>query len=255
MELIDSHCHFDLPAFDVDRAEVLARCRGNGISKLIIPAIEAKTWQSLLSLCQQNDGLYAALGLHPMFLANHNEFDLLQLETLIKENHQGVIAVGEIGLDYFLPELDKDRQQALFEAQLALAQSSDLPVILHVRKAHDQVLSTLRRMPVCGGIVHAFSGSLQQANQYINLGFKLGFGGTLTYERANKIRRLASELPLTSLVLETDAPDMPLAAYTGERNSPEYIAEILSELATIRGQAPALIAKQTTENVKQVFRI
>jgi len=255
MELIDSHCHFDLSAFDTDRAEVLARCQAKGITRLIIPAIEAKTWQSLLSLCQQNNGLYAALGLHPMFLATHSEPDLLQLEELLKTQRNQVIAVGEIGLDYFLPDLDKGRQQVLFEAQLVLAQKNDLPVILHVRKAHDQVLSTLRRLAVRGGIVHAFSGSRQQADQYIELGFKLGFGGSLTYERAKKIRRLATELPLTAMVLETDAPDMPIAGHQGERNSPEYVAKILSELVSLREQPAELIATQTTENVKRVFRI
>jgi TatD DNase family protein len=165
------------------------------------------------------------------------------------------VAVGEIGLDFFVAGLDRERQQRLFEAQLAVARNADLPVILHARKSHDQVLATLRRMRVRGGIAHAFNGSLQQARQYLELGFKLGFGGTLTYPRSSRIRALAKALPVEAIVLETDAPDMPVAAHRGERNSPEYLPDCLQALAEVRDADAAVLAAQTTRNACAVLRL
>ena len=188
-----------------------------------------------------------------MFLAAHSTDDIAALERTI-EKHRPV-AVGEIGLDYFVPELDRALQQTLFEAQLEIARNANLPVILHVRKAHDQVLSTLRRIPVPGGTVHAFNGSLQQARHYMDLGFKLGFGGMLTFPRSRKIRQLASDLPIDAIVLETDAPDMTVAAHQGERNSPEYLPDCLQSLAEVRDAGPDELARQTTHNARSVFSL
>jgi TatD DNase family protein len=253
MELIDTHCHLDVAAFDDDRDHVLRRCRAAGVSRLLIPAVDAAGWDHLLDLCRREAGLYPALGLHPVYLDRHREADLDALERRLAE--QPPTAVGEIGLDYYLDGLDRRRQQALFEAQLEMARNAGLPVILHVRKAHDQVLSTLRRIPVAGGIAHAFNGSVQQAGHYIDLGFKLGFGGMLTFERSNKLRRLARELPLEALVLETDAPDLPPAAHRGGRNSPEYLPECLAALAAARAMEPDDLAAQTTRNAVAVLGI
>ena len=232
MKLIDTHCHLDVDDFDTDRAVILERCRHVGVDRIVVPAIQAAGWSKLLELCKQEAGLYPALGLHPVFIDSHRDRDIQTLEdSLATENP---LAVGEIGLDFFLTQLDRNRQLELFETQLSIAREACLPVILHVRKAHDQVLAALRRIPVPGGIAHAFNGSLQQAQQYLELGFKLGFGGTLTYERSKKIQQLARDLPLDAIVLETDAPDMVVSQHRGERNSPEYLPEILAALAEVR---------------------
>ena len=163
--------------------------------------------------------------------------------------------MGEIGLDFFLPDLDPERQQVLFEAQLELAAAAGLPVLIHARKSHDQVLAALKRTRVPGGIAHAFSGSLQQARKYIDLGFKLGFGGMLTFERSRKLRALARDLPLAAIVLETDAPDLTVAAHRGERNSPEYLPDVLAALSEARGEAQELVAAQTTRNACELLGI
>jgi len=251
LELIDTHCHLDVAEFDADRDQVLARSRARGVRRLVIPAVDAAHWRSLLDLCRREPGLYPALGLHPVYLEQHRREDIQALETALAE--QRPVAVGEIGLDYFVDGLDRERQQRLFEAQLAAARTAGLPVILHVRKAHDQVLAALRRIRVAGGIAHAFNGSPQQAQQYLGMGFRLGFGGTLTYERSSKIRALAARLPLEAIVLETDAPDMAVAAHRGERNSPEYLPDCLQALAEVRDQDPALLAEQTTRNACAVL--
>lgn len=251
MELFDTHCHLDVEAFAADQKAVLARARAGGVSHLVIPGIDTEGWQQLVDLCREEQGLYPALGLHPVYLEQHRPEDIPALAEWVAEYKP--IAIGEIGLDFYIKELDRERQQRLFEAQLIIAREANLPVLLHVRKAHDQVLATLRRLKIRGGIAHAFSGSLQQADQYIELGFKLGFGGMLTYERSSKLRRLAKTLPLSAIVLETDAPDMAPAAHHGERNSPEYLPEVLASLAEIRDESPEELAQQTTANANELF--
>jgi len=246
MDLIDTHCHLDVAEFDHDREEVLQRTRALGVHRLVVPAVDAAHWAGLIQLCRQHPGLFPALGLHPIYLDHHRQQDADALAAMV-DKHKPV-AVGEIGLDYFVADLDRDRQQVLFETQLAVARDANLPVILHVRKSHDQVLATLRRFKVAGGIAHAFNGSLQQAQQYIDLGFRLGFGGTMTYPRSTRIRHLAHDLPLQAIVLETDAPDMVVSAHHGERNSPEYLPDCLHALAEIRGEDPCEVAQQTTRN-------
>jgi TatD DNase family protein len=249
--MIDTHCHLDVVEFDADRQAVLVRARAAGVAAIVVPAIHAEGWDGLLTLCASADDLYPALGLHPVYLDRHRESDLDALERAIAEHRP--LAVGEIGLDYYLPELDRAGQQALLEAQLSIAKSADLPVLLHVRKAHDDVLASLRRARVKGGIAHAFNGSLQQAQQYLDLGFRLGFGGMLTFVRSSRLRRLAAELPGEAIVLETDAPDMTVAAHRGERNSPEYLPDVLQALAQIRGESAAALAASTTLNACDVL--
>lgn len=251
MELIDSHCHLDVEAFSADRNEVIRNSRAKGISRIIIPAIEANTWSGLISLCETETGLYPALGLHPVFIDQHQPDAVNKLEKILQDTNP--VAIGEIGLDFYLKELDKNKQTELFEKQLQIAKEHELPVILHVRKAHDQVLSLLKKYKLKGGFAHAFNGSLQQANEYIKLGFKLGFGGTLTYKNANKIHKLAEALPLEAIVLETDSPDMVVESHQGQRNSPEYIIESLNALAAVRKESAEAIATQTSLNVKQVI--
>lgn len=251
MEIIDTHCHLDVADFDLDRNEVLNRCRSQRITKIIVPAIEAKTWLLLLDLCKANKGLYPALGLHPVFINQHQADDVKYLDELLQT--ASPVAIGEIGLDFYLKDLDKQKQLDLFEQQLLVAKKHNLPVILHVRKAHDQVLQLLNKVKVKGGFTHAFNGNMQQAEKYIALGFKLGFGGTLTYENSTKIQALAKALPLESIVLETDAPDMVVASHRGQRNSPEYILDSLNALAKIRNEDINVIAQQTTQNANDVI--
>jgi len=253
MELTDTHCHLDLADFDADRGQVLARCRELGVTRILVPAVDAAGWDGLLDLCRSEAGLYPALGLHPVHIDTHRDGDIDALAGRIERERP--VAVGEIGLDYHLTELDRDRQQALFEAQLAIARDAGLPVVLHVRKAHDAVIATLRRIRVAGGIVHAFNGSLQQARQYMDMGFGLGFGGTLTYEGSTRIRKLAAQLPPDALVLETDAPDMVVSAHRGERNSPEYLPLCLQALADVRGEDPADLAALTTRNAIDLLHL
>lgn len=253
MKLIDTHCHLDVDDFDIDRSVILEQCHVAGITRIVVPAIHAAGWGKLLKLCNQETALYPALGLHPVYIDSHRDTDLTALEEKLAVENP--LAVGEIGLDYFLTELDPKRQQEIFEAQLQIAREAGLPVILHVRKAHDQVLAALRRIRVAGGIVHAFNGSLQQAQQYLDLDFKLGFGGTLTYERSRKIRQLAHDLPIEAIVLETDAPDMVVSQHRGERNSPEYLPEILAALVEIRQEDASSLEEQTTLNACKVLGI
>ncbi len=251
MEIIDTHCHLDVADFDADRVAVLERCHAAGISKIVVPAIESKTWPSLIELCASTKGLYPALGLHPVFIEQHRSTDIDELDKRVSDTQP--VAIGEIGLDFYIKELDKEKQLAVFEQQLLVAKNHDLPVILHVRKAHDQVLQLLNKIKVKGGFCHAFNGSLQQAEKYIALGFKLGFGGTLTYKNSSKIHKLAKELALESIVLETDAPDMVVESHRGERNSPEYIVDALTALASIRNQDIKFIAQQTSLNASEVI--
>ncbi|MBT3505183.1 MAG: TatD family hydrolase [Piscirickettsiaceae bacterium] len=251
--LIDSHCHLDFGVFDDDRAAILSRCEQQGITRIIVPGVTAERWSHLLSVTQDSDKLYAALGLHPMFMAEHTAADISQLNDYV--SYFSPIAIGEIGLDFYLEHHDKSKQIALFEQQLELAVKFDLPVILHVRKAHDVVIQLLKKHRVKGGIVHALSGSHQQALLYIQLGFLLGIGGTVTYDKATRIRQLFSQLPLPAIALETDAPDMPLQGQRSQRNSPESLIPILGSLADLRTEAPDSIAKITTHNVTQLFAL
>ncbi|HYQ72552.1 MAG TPA: TatD family hydrolase [Gammaproteobacteria bacterium] len=253
VEILDTHCHLDVAEFDADRPAVLQRATAQGVCGIVVPGVAAAGWRGLRDFCAGDARLYPAYGLHPVCLEQHRPADLQALETWLA--HEPAVAVGEIGLDYYVGGLDKRRQQDLFEAQLQLARAAGLPVLLHVRKAHDPVLATLRRIRVCGGIAHAFNGSLQQAAQYRDLGFKLGFGGMLTFERSSKLRKLARELPLDDLVLETDAPDMTVVQHRGERNSPEYLPLCLAALAEVRDEPREELARRTTANARAVLRL
>lgn len=253
MSLIDTHCHLDLADFDADRAQVLADARAAGVTSIVVPGIDAAGWEKLLQLCDGDRELYPALGLHPVFLERHHDSDVAALERRLDESQP--VAVGEIGLDFYAKDADCERQLELCAAQLAVARDAGLPVLLHVRKAHDQMLQLLCDTRVIGGIAHAFSGSLQQARQYLELGFCLGFGGMLTFERSSRLRRLARELPLDAIVLETDAPDLTVASHQYQRNSPAYLPEVLSALSEVREEDPGMIAERTTANARRLLRL
>jgi len=254
MEIVDTHCHLDAAEFKENFDARLSRAQSAKITTHILPGVTQNGWNQILSLCRKKNGLFPALGLHPMFLQHHLPEHINELELLTQQ--RTLVAIGEIGLDYYLTDADKKGQQLLFEQQLHIAQSAALPVLLHVRKAHDQVLATLRKKQFsCGGIVHAFSGSFQQASQYITLGFTIGLGGTLTYNRAKRIRTIATKLPQQAIVLETDAPDMPPARYKGTTNQPEYILETLAVLAELRCESPKDIARYTTANTRHILNL
>lgn len=259
-ELFDTHCHIDFDIFDHDREEILQRCGVAGITKIIVPAVKHQSWPKLITLRSQHVELYKAYGLHPVFLPEHQDIHLTALDELLEAKRPA--AVGEIGLDFYIKELDQPRQLKLFIAQLKLANKHQLPVILHVRKAHQQVLQQLEDHRVAGGLVHAFNGSIDQALRYTKLGFKLGFGGAVTWPNARKIRALAEQLPLDSIVLETDAPDMTVESLRSgkhgfkepARNSPEYLPEILNVLAAIRKISPDELALRCTQNALSILK-
>ena len=240
--LYDAHCHLDFPVFDADRNQVLQRAKLAGVNTIILAGISAATWPRLLqqvadcSTKTKQPQLYACLGLHPLFIAEHQPADLIELKRQLVTAPK-VIALGEIGIDLHSPELQAQeaKQWQFFDAQLKMAKELDLPVIIHVRKAMDKVIQRLRRFQLPqGGLLHAFSGSQQQAEQLVELGFKLGLGGGLTYPRANKLRQIAQNLPLTAFLLETDSPDMPLNGFQGQRNEPARVALVAKTLAELR---------------------
>ena len=252
-EIIDTHCHLDIAAFNPDRDEVLHHARDAGVIAQIIPAIESSGWERLLELCSEHQDLYPALGLHPVFLQQHTQADIEKLAAIVKTVQP--VAIGEIGLDFAIKSLDRDTQQQLFEAQLVIAKAAQLPVIIHARKSHDEVIKLLRKHHISGGSIHAFSGSLQQGMHYYEMGFKLGFGGMLTFERSRKLRQLAHDLPAEALLLETDAPDMTVASHRGERNSPQYLPQVLAALAGARDESIEVVARCTTDNARAAFNL
>ncbi|MBJ2255913.1 TatD family hydrolase [Pseudomonas psychrophila] len=256
MQLIDSHTHLDFPDFDADRPQLLARSRALGVKQMVVLGVYQSNWQRLWDLVQTDSQLYAAFGLHPVYLDDHRPEHVIELGQWLSRlaQHPQVCAVGEIGLDYFLPELDRDGQQQLFEAQLQLAADFQLPALLHVRRSHAQVIATLKRIRLKrGGIIHAFAGSREEAREYIKLGFKLGLGGAATWPQALRLRKVMVDLPLEAIVLETDSPDMAPAMYPNQRNSPEHLPDICQALAEVMGVSPERLAEATTANACEVF--
>lgn len=253
--MIDTHCHLDFVEFDHDRDQVIQRTKNVGVQRIVIPAVKYATWPTLLNVVRKHNSsdcnLDFVLGLHPVFLNEHKEEHLALLDEAIKK-HQPQ-AVGEIGLDYYIKTLDKQAQQYYFEQQLIIAKEHKLPVIIHVRKAHDECLQYLHKHQLVGGVIHAFNGSIQQAHKYRELNFLLGFGGMLTYEKSRRLHALIKEVPDDCIVLETDAPDMTIASHHGERNSPEYIPKILQKAAELRQIEEAEFAKITSKNWQRVF--
>lgn len=251
MELVDSHCHFDVPEFDADRTAALQRARDAGVRHQVVPAIDAAGWPKLKDTCLDTDGLHPAYGLHPMYLDAHEDAHLQALESWLQQ--EAAVAVGECGLDYFVEGLDHDRQQRIFDGQLALARQFDLPLIVHARRAVDAVIASTRRFPGVRGVIHSYAGSPEQARQLWDLGFLIGLGGPVTYDRAKRLRKLAAEMPLEFLLLETDAPDQPDAQHRGQRNEPARLVTVLDTIAELRGEPRERIAEATTENAKTLF--
>lgn len=249
--LIDSHVHLDAAEFAADRDAVIARARAAGVRGFVVPAVDRQGFGNVLALAAARPDVCPALGIHPMYVMQAREADLEALDACLARGEAH--AVGEIGLDHFVTGIDPVRQLDFYVAQLALARSHDLPVILHVRRAVDPVLKQLRRSGVRGGIAHAFNGSLQQAQMFIDLGFRLGFGGAMSFEGSSRIRALARALPLSAIVLETDAPDMPPAWARGERNEPASLARYATLLAELRGIDREEVVETTGRNLREAL--
>jgi TatD DNase family protein len=260
----DTHCHLDAPEFDRDRPAVIDRALAAGVTQIVLPAVAAANFETVQRLAHAHRLAYA-LGIHPLCVGDAAEADLDRLRDALSRQRDDprLVAIGEIGIDLFVPGLDPVRQEAFYAAQLALAREFDLPVILHVRRSADVLLKHLRRTPVRGGIAHAFNGSEQQARAFVDLGFALGFGGTMTFERALQIRRLAQGLPLAHIVLETDAPDIPpswlyrtaaqRAAGAQARNEPAELPRIAATLAELRRLPIDEIARLTSGNARHAL--
>lgn len=253
LELIDSHCHFDAAEFSTDRQQVLDRALACGVVGIVVPAVSAARWGALEAVCATSNQLYPAFGLHPMFLAEHRAEHLTELRNRLQCG--AAVAVGECGLDYFVEDLDREQQQFYFMAQLRIAREFDLPVILHARRAVDAVVAGIRRVGGLRGVVHSFSGSSQQALALQRLGFLVGIGGPVTHHRAQRLRRLVAQLPSHQLLLESDAPDQPPASRRGQRNSPEYLPEVLQIVSELRGESAELVARTSSANARRLFGI
>ncbi len=243
---VDTHVHLDAAEFAADREQVVGAARAAGVSTLVVPAVARDNFATVAQLCRTTPGCLPAYGIHPLYVDAAAEADLPALRAFLARN--AAIAVGEIGLDRYLQPGDLARQERYFVEQLAIARELGLPVLLHLRRAVDAVIKCLKRVRVVGGIAHAFNGSRVQAQQLIDLGFKLGFGGAMTHDRATRIRELAATLPLEAIVLETDAPDIPPAWLAGGRNAPGELPRIAATMALLRGIAVDDLARATSAN-------
>ena len=251
MHLVDSHCHIDAAEFDGDRSDVVQRALAAGVRGMVVPAVAAAGWTKLRDVCAEASGLLPAYGLHPIALSVHRPEHLQLLRDWVERERP--VAIGECGLDFFIRDLDAEAQHAYFEGQLQLARDFDLPVIVHARRAVEAVIMAIRRIGGLRGVVHSFAGSLEQARQLWDAGFMIGLGGPVTYERANRLRRLASSMPLEFLLLETDAPDQPDAEHRGRRNEPANLVSVALTIATLRGAKVQDIATATAANAGRLF--
>lgn len=256
--LIDAHCHLDFPDFDADREAVVERATAVGAAHFVVPGTTRERWPGVLALGQRDD-VSVCLGLHPYFVDQHREGDLEALgQALAKHAEEAgprIVAVGECGIDARFPET-LEAQWELFDAQLRLAKEHELPVVIHCVRANDQVAKRLSQLALpCGGLIHAFAGSPEQAQRFIDLGLVVGLGGAVTHERAKRLRRAVAALPDDGYVLETDSPDMPLAGHRGERNEPARVEEVCRIVAELRGQSIEQVADNSTSTAQRLFRL
>jgi len=252
-EIVDSHVHLDLAAFTGDRDTVIARASQAGVAHMVVPAVDAASWPGIRALCSAHQSLHPAYGLHPMLLTQDARTDVEALSSWL--DHGDAVAIGEIGLDFHRGDTDREWQKDCFSRQLALARERELPVIVHARSALEETSLLLRRSGGVRGVVHSFSGSEQQAEKLWDIGFHLGIGGTVTYPRAQRLRRIVARMPINLLLLESDAPDQPDAAHRGQRNEPAYVTEVLRCIAELRGEPEEQIARATTANARRLFNL
>ncbi len=250
---IDTHCHLDFAVFDEKRSDILQNCMSHDVRQMIIPGVSQCRWDSILGCVRENKGLYAALGIHPGFIGV-NDILLEPLQKKLEDNSDIIVAIGEIGLDYFSGDSGDSVQSDVFNQQVILAKELKLPLILHVRKAHDEVTKIIKQQHFTyGGIVHCYSGSLQQAGRYLDLGFRLGIGGVITYERSHRLQKIISVLPLSSFVLESDAPDIPICGKEHQPNSPEYIPHIFKSFCNYRSESTDILKEKVFLNTLELF--
>jgi len=257
--LIDTHCHLDyleVPQIAGGISGALERSRQVGVRAIVLPAVGPENFDRVRALAHAHSEVFYALGIHPIYVDNMGDAALRDLENALDRNRHDpkLLAVGEIGLDHYVPNLDREKMELTYAAQLRMAADFDLPVILHVRKAQDQVLKFLRRFNIHKGIAHAFNGSSTQAHAFIKQGLMLGFGGAMTFTRALQIRRLAADLPLDHLVLETDSPDIaPAWKIKGDLNEPAETARIAQHLAALRNESMEAIIRETGRNAARAL--
>ena len=252
-QLIDSHCHLDFECFDEDRAQVIQRALDNHIHNIVIPGTQKIFWDRIKQLCSQHKQLHACYGLHPYWVNEHDKQDINQLNKYIENSRP--VAIGECGLDFRPQQADKETQLYFFESQLDIAANHQLPIVIHSVKATDTVIQTIKKFKNLKGMVHSYSGSAEQAKQLIDLNFYISVGASVTYDNATKIKQVVKDIPLTSLLLETDAPDQPDLNHLNKRNEPAYLVNTLQAIAELREESADIIAEQTTTNAKNLFKI
>jgi len=251
--LIDTHIHLDDDRFDKDREAICNNALAAGITAMVIPATTQKRWQKIFALTERYENVYPTAGLHPVFIDQHTDDHLADLQNILADN--SCKAIGECGLDGFHKELDYEKQKHFFEQQLLIAKEVNLPLIIHARNAVQDVIQLIKSSGSTFGVIHSYNGSLEQARQLTDLGYLLSFGGAVTYDRATRLHKLVKELPLESLMVETDAPDQPPSQHKGKRNEPAYLTEIVAAIARIKGTTSAEIAQQSNANAKRLFNI
>ncbi|MBE9560734.1 MAG: TatD family hydrolase [Proteobacteria bacterium] len=251
--LIDSHCHLDFETFDNDRSDVLRRAKDNNISDIVIPGTEKIYWDRISSLCKNHSQLHACYGLHPYWINEQNKPHIESLKRYIELNRP--VALGECGLDFRPQQAEKKLQLYFFEAQLGIAEQNQLPVVIHSVRATETVIQRIKKFSKLRGMIHSYSGSLQQAKQLVDLNFYISVGGSVTYDNAKNIKQVVKEIPLASLLIETDSPDQPDKKNKGKRNEPAYILSTVKAISEIRDESVDMIARQTTINAKKLFAI
>ncbi len=249
--IIDSHCHLDDDRFDKDRDQVMQRAAQSGVEQFVVPATTRESWPGVRQLAQDYPGVQVAYGLHPYFMQQHRPEDVAALDAWLQT--EPAVAVGECGLDFYITPHDEQQQLELFRGQLKVAANHRLPVIIHARKALDIVIRELRKSAVTAGVIHSFSGSLQQAETLHQLGFKLGIAAPISFDRAQRLRRVVSRIDLDALLIETDAPDQAGAQHRGQRNEPAYIVDHLQVMAELRDMDPQTLARQLSANCRRLF--
>jgi len=251
--LIDAHCHLDFESFDDDREQVIQRAKDQNINDIVIPGTQQKYWDRIKKLCATSHRLHACYGLHPYWVDSHNKQSTKYLGKYIANNHP--VALGECGLDFRPQQADKKTQLYFFEAQLEIAENNRLPVVIHSVNATEIVIQTIKKFKNLNGMIHSYSGSIEQAKQLIDLNFLISISASVTYDNAKKIKKTAREIPLTSLLLETDAPDQADKNHFKERNEPAYLVNTLNTIAELRETSAEVVAEQTTKNAKALFNI